>query len=239
MRALAGELLLAAWERGASQHDLRRAVTMLSIALPATDPGELEFVPLAERNLLLLRLHELTFGPLLNVFAVCPKCGEPLEFSIPTAAMTEQLQQQPSATSIEWGLEGRQYQLRSVTTEDLLASLQAADMTAAQECILSRCLQVSPVPGDEPLSASPDVMEKFERLHASAELSCTVDCPACSSREVLDLDIARFLWAEVRSAARRLLNDIHTLATAYSWSEQAITQMTPRRRAAYLGILNA
>jgi hypothetical protein len=238
MRTLAGELLLTAWEQGASQHDLHRAVTMLSIALPADDRGALESVSIAERNLLLLRLHELTFGPLLNIFAVCPKCAEPLEFSIPTAAMTEQLQRTP-ATSIEWSQEGRQYRLRSVTTEDLLASLQTADTTAAQECVLSRCVDVSPRPETESLSTSADVMEKFEQLHASVEFSCAVDCPACSGHDVLDLDIARFLWAEVRSAARRLLGEIHTLASAYGWSEQAIIEMTPRRRAAYLEILNA
>ena len=34
MRPLTGELLLTAWEEGASAPDLRRALTMLSIALP-------------------------------------------------------------------------------------------------------------------------------------------------------------------------------------------------------------
>ena len=63
MRALAGELLLAAWEQGAPEHDLRRALTMLSIALPGSDREQLGALPVTERNLLLLRLHELSFGP--------------------------------------------------------------------------------------------------------------------------------------------------------------------------------
>jgi hypothetical protein len=44
MRALAGELLLAAWEQGVAQHDLRRAVTMLSVAFPGSRLEELTLV---------------------------------------------------------------------------------------------------------------------------------------------------------------------------------------------------
>ena len=51
--------------------------------------------------------------------------------------------------------------------------------------------------------------------------------------------MARFLWKEVRNAARRLLGEIHQLASAYGWSERAIAAMGPGRRAAYLGMLSA
>lgn len=239
MRALAGELLLAAWEEGAPEDELRRAVTILSIALPGSDREQLCALPIAERNLLLLRLHELSFGSLLSAFAVCPTCGAQLEFAVPVAAMTSRLQSQVPGAMIAWTADGRQYQLRAVTTDDLLASLDVPDMSAAQECILSRCLQVSPAPDGQRSSAAPEVVQKFEHLHIAAELSCAIDCPGCSSHEILDLDIARFLWTEVRRAARELLGEIHQLACAYGWSERAIAQMAPNRRAAYLEILGA
>jgi hypothetical protein len=239
MRALAGELLLVAWEEGAPEHELRRAVTMLSIALPGSDREQLSAQPVAERNLLLLRLHELSFGPLLSAFGICPKCGARLEFAVPVAGMASGLESQSRAGSIAWSEEGRQYQLRCVTTDDLLASLDVPDMSAAQECLLSRCLEVSPARDPERPSASPAVLQKFEQLHAAAELSCAIECPGCSSHEFLDLDIARFLWAEVRNAARRLLGEIHELAYAYGWSEQAIARMAASRREAYLEMLSA
>jgi hypothetical protein len=56
---------------------------------------------------------------------------------------------------------------------------------------------------------------------------------------VLDLDIGRFLWTEVRRAATRLLGDVHTLAAAYGWSEQAILDLSAGRRAAYLELVGA
>jgi hypothetical protein len=238
MRALAGELLLAAWEEGAPEHELRRAVTMLSIALPAGDREQLGALPIAERNLLLLRLHELSFGPLLSAFGSCPKCGLRLEFAMSAAEMAAGLENQSRADSIAWSEEGRHYELRCVSTDDLLASLDVPDLSAAQECLLSRCLEVSPARPELP-SASPVMLQKFEQLHAAAELSCAIECPGCSSHELLDLDIARFLWTEVRNAARRLLGEIHELASAYGWSEQAIARMTASRRDAYLEMLSA
>jgi hypothetical protein len=239
MRALAGELLLAAWEQSAPEHELSRALTMLSTALPDTGREHLGALPIAERNLLLLRLHELSFGPLISAFGVCPTCGARLEFAVPAAEMAARLEGQRTAGPVEWSEDGRQYRLRAATTEDLLASLDAPDMTAAADVLLARCLEVSPAPEPGQPSASGVVMQRFEQLHAATELSCAIDCPGCSSHEVLDLDIARFLWAEVRAAARRLLGEIHELASAYGWSEQAIVQMGAGRRHAYLEMLSA
>lgn len=239
MQALAGELLLAAWEQGAAENELRRAVTMLAIAMPARDREQIGALPIAERNLLLLQLHELSFGPSLSTFAVCPSCQAPLEFAVPVTALASRLHNRSLETTMTWTAGGRHYRLRSVTTDDLLASLDVGDLGAAQDRILSRCLRVAPPAGDEPPSAAPGVLRRFEQLHSCAELSCAIDCPACGSHETLDLDLARFVWTEVRAAARRLFGEIHRIASAYGWSERAIAQMAPTRRAAYLDMLSA
>ena len=41
MRALTGELLLSAWDRGTAEHDIDRALTMLAFAMPETSREEL------------------------------------------------------------------------------------------------------------------------------------------------------------------------------------------------------
>ena len=239
MRALAGELLLAAWERGAPEHTLRRALTLLGAARLDMDAGQLGALPLAERNLLLVRLHELTFGPVLSMFGVCPKCGARLEFAVPAAGLAAQLADQaPASPVMTWHEDGRRYRLRAVATDDLLATLATPQPAAAQELLLARCLEVSPAPGPGAPLTSPAVLRRFEELNAAAELSCAVDCPECSCRELLDLDLARFVWTEVRQAARRLLGDIHLLASAYGWSERAIIRMGAGRRTAYLEMLS-
>jgi len=107
MRALTGDLLLSAWERCAHEHDLDRAVTMLALALPASSREQLAALPLGERNMLLLRLHEISFGPSLRGFASCSQCGEPLEFVLPAGALAERLEDrrgQASASREDEGL---------------------------------------------------------------------------------------------------------------------------------------
>ena len=324
MRALSGELLLAAWEEGAAGHELRRPLVMLSAALPDADPRQFGALPIAELNLLLLRLHGLSFGSQLRVFGTCPGCAARLEFTVPVAELTAQAERQAGiaaggapaagetaagetaaampaagaaarqpqdpaarsrdqAGSVAWTQGGRHYRLRPVTTDDLLATLAVPDLATARDLLLSRCLETAPILGPErpvldpavldpavperavperavpelalqesavpesesaalePSAAGPAVpaeaLRRFDEMHAAAELTCAVECPGCGARELLDFDIARFLWAEVRAAARRLLAEVHELASAYGWSERDITTMSPARRYAYLEMI--
>jgi hypothetical protein len=238
MRALSGELLLRAWDEGKEKHALACGLILLSLALAESDLEKLGQLSLAERNLLLLRLHHRTFGPVLQGFGVCPQCSTQLEFTAPVAGLIEHLQSQCYEGPMEWDENGRQYQLRSVTSNDLLAVLEAPDAMNAQTQLLQRCLTISgePLAGQEP--PTPAVVQKFEHLHAAAEVRCAVECAACCRRETLELDIAQFVWIEVRSAAKRLLVEVHELAWAYGWSEEAILRMSPHRRRAYLEMLS-
>jgi hypothetical protein len=225
MRALAGELLLEAFDQGRAEHDLQRALTLLSLALPESGRRELAEASIAERNLQLLRLREISFGPLLTGFAACAHCGARLEFSLPVAPLRASLEHLLPEGPAEWVEEGRGYQMRPANTVDLLASLQVA-AEEAPDYLLARCLDNSEVPAT--------ARQRFEQLNAAAELWCEITCPGCARGDSLDLDIAHFLWAEIRHAAQRLLREVHELAGAYGWSEESIVRMSGPRRAAYL-----
>ena len=69
-----------------------------------------------------------------------------------------------------------------------------------------------------------------------AEVLVDVVCPACAAQFVADLDIASFVWAEVRARAQRLLRDVDVLARAYGWTEPEVLALTDRRRDAYLAL---
>jgi hypothetical protein len=241
MRALRGELLLAAWEAGARGHELRRPLALLAAALPATPAAVLSAMPVASRDLELLRLRALTFGPELAVLGTCPACGERLEFTLDAGELAIRLEAAAGTGPAEWTEDGQRYRLRPVTTDDLLATLAVPDPEAAQALLLARCLEQIPDHHSERAVLSPlrsayssGVVKRFEELHADAELRCALDCPACSARHVHDFDIARFLWREVTVAARRLLAEVHELAAAYGWAERDIMRLSPLRRAAYL-----
>jgi len=238
MRALIGDLLLTAWERGAHAHDLDRAVTMLALALPASSREQLAALPLGERNALLLRLHEISFGPRLRGFASCSQCGEPLEFVLAAGALAEHLEDRRVQGTRQGDADEAAIHMRPVSTRDLLTTLDEPDVAQAQDRLLALSLGAEPVAGAT-LRTRPGVVEAFERINAAAELTCSIACPACTSAEILDFDPARFLWLEVRHAARRLMDEVDALAGAYGWSERAIVRMSPQRRGAYLEMLDA
>ena len=239
MRALAGDLLLTAWDRCAREHDLNRALIMLSIALPQSSCEELAELSIGERNVLLLRLHQMSFGPHLRGFAACARCGAPLEFAVNATALAARLEAQAAPGAGECSDESRRYQMRPVNSRDLIASLDFADTEEAQEKVLAGCLSAAEGADAAELRTLPAVLAAFERVNAAAELSCTIECPGCANVESRDLDIARFLWLEARHAARRLFEEVHALAAAYGWSERAIVRMSPQRRGAYLEMLGA
>jgi hypothetical protein len=229
-RPLAGETLLAAWEGATQVPEPRRPLSLLAAATPDEDATALSAIALSERNLRLVRLHEVSFGPDLAVFGSCPDCGERLEFTLPSGEVAGQFEAAAAAGPVEWTEDGQAYRLRPVTTDDLVAALVTGDQSQAQDILLARCV--------EPAGGSTEAAKRFEEMHADTEIRCALTCPGCAGQHVLDLDIGRFLWREVEVAARRLLAEVHTLAAAYGWAERDIVRLSPRRRAAYLELVN-
>lgn len=227
MRGLHGETMLTAWDRCRATVEPRRALALLELVAPEISAETLLDLPLSRRDALLLKARALTFGPGMDGFAICPDCGSPLEFALDSTLFLEGLENAP-------GPDGTG--ARPATTEDLLASLDAPDEQQAQAILLSRTLGVEP-PVD---GAVPDHwVERFESLNSASEIRIQLECAACGGRPVLDLDVVRFFVREIGSAAKRLLREIHALASAYGWSETSIAAMDENRRAAYLEMLDA
>ena len=71
-----------------------------------------------------------------------------------------------------------------------------------------------------------------------AEIHLVLDCPCCQHKWEAPFDIVAFLWREISAAARRLLREVHTIASAYGWTETEILALSPARRRIYLEIVN-
>jgi hypothetical protein len=234
MHSLSGERILTAWERGQASREPWRALALLAVAMPEREMTELAALPLAERNAALLRLHAMTFGPMVEGFAVCAECGEQLEFAMAAEDMGQTLRaSEPEA----WVEADRQMGMRPANSNDLAASIDAASDEEARALLLSRTLGIE---GTGLVRANlSDWMDRFDRLNASAEIRCVLPCAHCGARAAMDFDVAGFVWREIQVAARRLMAEIHCLASAYGWSERAVVRMSAARRAAYLEMLNA
>jgi hypothetical protein len=71
-----------------------------------------------------------------------------------------------------------------------------------------------------------------------AEIELELACPACGSAFSVVFDTATFFLQELDARAKGLMQEVHTLAWHYHWSERDILQMPRQRRARYLELLS-
>src|SRR5262252_635429 len=88
MESLSARELLRAWEQGQSRLPAEQALLLLGAARPDLGREALSSLTIGERDRLLFRLREQMFGSSLMAVAVCPECGERVEFAFRTADVT-------------------------------------------------------------------------------------------------------------------------------------------------------
>jgi len=245
MQKFDGEKILMAWESCRERPAQEGALALLAIAWPEQPTEDLARLPLAKRNALLLELRAVTLGRRMEGFTVCPECGAQLEFILDARKLANELHT-PEVEAVGGGLT-----MRPANTRDLLACLDADDEQQARSIMLARTLgfdepdEKSDGHGSQewleslPETLPADLLKRFDRLNASAEIRVRLQCAVCRSNPLVELDIAQFLVQEMIGAARRLMAEIHQLAKAYGWSEKSIAAMSGVRRIAYLEMLSA
>ena len=67
-----------------------------------------------------------------------------------------------------------------------------------------------------------------------ATIDIPLECPACNHEWQIIFDIVSFFWTEIIALAKRLLREVHTLASLYGWREADILAMSSVRRQFYL-----
>ena len=214
MRAPDAAELLAVWERGERQRPSQRVMAMLRAAAPDAPPDALLALPVGEGEQQLLRLRRELFGEHFSAVTSCPSCGEAIEveFDFDDVGGTDK-----SVRSTRY---------RVPTVGDLIAVEGAADVETARVALLRRCA------GDGEDAA--DVAAELAAADPQADVTLPVECPSCGDAWREPFDAASFLWTEIAAAARRLLSEVHVLASAYGWSERDILALSPARRHAYL-----
>lgn len=123
---------------------------------------------------------------------------------------------------------------RPPTSRDLARVAKESDPRMAAIRILGACRLDE---GELPVWSDRDIDEAGEQMALAdpmAETRLTLNCPTCGSQWDETLDIAAFLWTEIEARAKGLLFEIHTLASAYGWTEKEILSMSEPRRRLYM-----
>jgi hypothetical protein len=232
--------LLEIWERGAAERTGRRALTLLGCALPEATAAELAGVSVGHRDALLLDLRERLFGSAFVGLTACPACGEEIELAFDAAELRRDAAETATATVAmdDVTVEFRLPNAGDLAAIESIGNIQAARARLLALCILKATRGDAAIPcGELSAEAVAATIARMGELDPQADVTLAIDCPSCAHGWNEPFDVVTFLWSELAVWARRLLEDVHRLATAYGWSERDILSLSPARRNAYLEML--
>ncbi len=244
MRPLSAQNILKIWERGQDQHYLDKALTLLSPSFPDSTKDELATLTIGQRDACLLSARELVFGGRLNIFTRCPRCQERLEFSMSTKDICTAQEPYEPGSIFELAADDFVLRFRLPNSIDLAETAGCRDVSAARMMLVERCVKKAFHNGMEitgkalPEEIIGRLSMRMAECDTHAEVLIDLRCPACDHTWQMLFDVVSFFWTEISSHARRLLEEVHTLACAYGWSESDILSMSQRRRQFYLDMVD-
>lgn len=235
MKALAPHDVLQLWERGSRLYPLDQALLALRVAFPDVGIETIADWPLGGRNRALLELHAACFGSRLQAWVECAHCAEKLEFDVDARDL---LGGSDAAAPPDTSIRTNGHTFRLPSSRDLARAMQEADANQAAIRVLRTCC-LDGTPGAWTEQDVAAIGEVLAAADPAAELRLTLCCPMCAGTQEEVLDPVAFVWAELRALAKRLLHDIHTLASAYGWSEPEILRLSEFRRSQYVEMARA
>ena len=254
MRALSAPSMLDAWEEGREQGLIERALVVLSAACPDVPRDALAALTIGQRDDHLLTLREWAFGPHIVGLAICPACSEELELTFEVADVRITPPSSGAALTAELSLSSGAYEVRfrPPNSADMAAVSGRKGAAEARHQLLERCISAIHVDGDEnagreeetwsvdelPQELIEEVVTRMAEADPQADVQLPVSCPACGHDWVTTFDIASFFWSEIEAWVHRTLREVHTLASAYGWSEADILAMGAWRRQRYLEMVS-
>jgi len=222
VRALTAAEVLSTWERSTGHPPLRQALELLAQAAPERSLDEWAELPYGQFCRGLFQLRALMFGPVMPGVVSCPRCGERLEFSF-ECRLVENGPAAPTGP-VRFDFQERAVEMRLPAAADLLEARSADEL-------FSCCTTGAVEPNQALIRAASECVTDADPL---SETVLDLVCAACGHPWQAFLDIAGYLRSEIAHEARRLLGEVHTLASAYGWPEDAILALSPPRRGAYL-----
>jgi len=223
---------------GVSMDPCRRRL-LLAAAGRSGDEGDPGLLSLGAAERLLLDVRRQTFGERLGGSLRCPACGTGLAVQVEAAQLiADNSTGAPGPVEVEVG--GLRVRAHPPTLADLVAARAAGDRGDIRRHLISVCVVSADGPSG-PVAATdlPDeviavVGESLVAADPFVELCLEPTCDACGTAWPAVLDVGRWLWDEVEALAVRLVDQVHSVAAAYGWSEAAVLSLSPRRRQGYV-----
>ena len=236
-RTLSAPILLQIWEQGAAWHPIDQALLMVQTAYPDRPPQDLSELAIGQRDILLLQIRRDTFGDCIEAYVECPACQGGLEMTFSCETLLEGVPESAvTRSTVEY--DGIAWDLRAPNSRDMAAVAVAQDIEVAKETLFARCAQRKEARSDNPGPVPPSLQAIVERelavLDPQAEILIDLTCQVCGHTWQTIFDIVAFLWREIHTRARRLLQEIDVLARTYGWTETEVLRLSETRRRLYV-----
>jgi hypothetical protein len=241
---LADGRLVEAWEAAAERSPLERAPAILAQTLEDEDAAYSDDWPVGRSDAALLDLHAALFGPRITGVTECPACLEELELDFAVADV--RVAHGDGAERLEVGIDsGHRVAFRLPTMADV-ADVRRCPTTAlarrrlAEACVVEAFADGRAIAAAELPDAAVDAMDDTMADHdPQVELELALRCPECEHEWQGTVDVGDYVWRELDAYVRRLLCDVHQLASSYGWAEREILALTEPRRELYLELLTS
>ena len=89
-------------------------------------------------------------------------------------------------------------------------------------------------PHELPESLLKQLGDAMSAADPQADTELALECPACAHCWNEPFDVGSYLLDSLEHWAERCLDQVHTLAQAYGWTEAQILALSPSRRARYI-----
>ena len=238
MRTPAADDVMAVCSEGAAAPPWARSARMARLAQPQPQ-ADLDADTPGERNFRLLSLRRALLGPRLPCVVDCPACGTLLDLDVDLDALLAQ-PATPDRSPLALRHGDSCLALRLPAMRDVAqAAAQCSGVQDLAVRLARRCVTEGEWPHEPPAGLLEAASSAFERADPFGALTMAIACPACAGASAVALDPGALLWQELGTLAESLLDEVHLLARAYGWSEQAILALPAARRRSYLARVGA
>lgn len=218
--------------------DLSYASSLLELVLESigdhpVDRNVVDSLTPADRQFLMLRLAAMLEGELVWLKATCGKCGSPFDVEIRRCDLPVK-EAGEGYPQINVQLASGSAVVRVPTAADQISIMHFQESEAVKR-LLERCLisldSEAAMLSEEDIERIDDALDRISPAVCSELL---VECPECHAEQRAVLNHYRLAGLN----AATFLNEIHTLAMYYHWSEEEILSMSRERRHRYLKLID-
>jgi hypothetical protein len=240
---------------------LCRSVRRIGAIEPVTETVARRLL-IADRQYLLLKLRELTFGGRIQGTLACPwpqcRAKVDIDFSIDDVPVERchdiaaqyrlQLSDTDGAVRDEPDT-SVVFRLPNGGDQEALVGILARNPAEALSALLRRCILSMPArPSDDGTGAGDaieqltarsrlEIEQAMEQFAPRIDLDMDLTCPECGRAFTTPFDLQDFFFGELRTSSDLLYRQVHYLAYHYHWSEREILELPRGKRLAYIDVL--